>query len=175
MPLVQAALTQKIEDAYKKIQDGKGSDVTPKISDDAASALAGAYDDWINQAGFPTPPISFVSPPQKSALQQSLTLPLFAGWGPGLVAYWSPSTIAGPGFIPVNPLAPATIAQLPSLAAQLTADLASMLVSLSNDKSVTAHDAADKLASKLFTFTTSLMYQTTTTSVPPVVATLPVA
>jgi hypothetical protein len=173
MPLVQALLTKKIADAYTKKSSSK--DVTPLVADDAAKNLATAYDDWINSAGFPTPPLTFATPPVKSALQAALVAPVFAGWGPGLVAYWTPSTIAGPGLIPVNPLDPGTLQQLPNLASQLTQDLAQLMIQLTGDKATTVDIAADKLASKLFTFTTQLMYMTTTTSVPPVVAQVPVA
>lgn len=173
MPLVQTALSVAIFRALNGQLNDRSSSSVPIPTDRSLDALSSAYHDWV-LSGFPVPPFAFSVQPTSSVLKSSLAVPMFGGWGPGLSAYWLASSLSGPGFIPANPLSPAAAGSLPGLSAKLTAELASILITASSDGTETIQGAADKLSSKLFTFTTSLSYMMTTTTVPPTTVIVPV-
>lgn len=174
MPLVQSALSALLLDVLKQQgEDKQTPSASPVPTAPALAALAGAYHKWV-MTGFPLPPLAWTVPPTQAALQGLLSAPMFSGWGPGLMAYWSPTSINGPGFMPINPLSPPAVARLPVAAAQVVSELALQLVSSAQLKNETVEAVADKLAAKLFTFTTGLSYMTTTTTLPPASAIVPV-
>ena len=173
MPLVRTDLERRIREAMDSITE-ESPEAPPANalvpSRQVVSKLSGAYDSWV-KSGFPVPPLTFVTPPQKSVLEASLAVPtLLPGWATGMFSYWTPTTITGPGLIPVNPLDPTNSPQVVAAGTRALTDLTAMLATKEPDIDA----SVQKLASILFTFTTSLVFLTTTTSVPPVVAKIPV-
>lgn len=115
--LDQEELKKQLMAAFDRIKKNKDIPVpsSPLLSPFAANELAMAYDTWIKN----TPPkaggaLSISSPGQTSLLAASLaSIPLMAGWAPGLLAYWTPVLWKGPGFSAApNPTIPAGILAL---------------------------------------------------------------
>lgn len=173
MPLIQKVLSANILSALKKQMEDKGGSASPNVSQAAADSLASAYHDWIF-AGFPTAPFTFVNLPVSNVLSTQIVLPEFSGWGAGLTSYWASTTVTGPGFIPVNPLSPPSLATLPVLAQKVSADMKLIGNASSKNSNESIEAVADKLSVVLFTFTVSLSFLTTTASAVPVTAVLPV-
>jgi hypothetical protein len=86
------------------------------------------------------------------------------GWTPGLVAYWTATTWAGAGFIPVNPTIPIGIVAVAPLIAAFLAP---------PPKASSDDDAAAILAGILYTGTVAL--QVTATADDGTVTVLPVS
>jgi len=160
MALLQPILKQNILNAMNKIKASKESDVTsPLLSSVDAQAYADAYHSYAASAmaGIAT----IVVPGQASALKGPLMgMPLFTGWGPGLVAYWTPVMFTGPGYIPVNP----TIA-VGAIGA--SAEIALLLPPNKIDIK-TEEEFAGKLATILDKWTKNVIVLLTTISVPPI-------
>lgn len=168
MPYVQADLTSKIKDALKKLQDSKDKNSTfPVPSDASCDALSSAYDDWAKT------PLSAFSPAglSKSGLKSALAAPLFAGWGPGLTAYWSASTVTVPATnsSTMGPTLAAAVASIPGDMANIVADFAM------KGKKPSPDEVADKLAGVLFKATVQLIYILVPTPPSPTPTTLPLA
>lgn len=87
----------------------------------------------------------------------------------GLESFWAASIWAGPGFIPVNPAAPGTF-----LGAPLLVELKALGLEFVAKRNVPLDEAIERIASSLHNYTTRIMVVSTTTSVPPVVAPLPI-
>lgn len=170
MPLSQAVLKANILKVFNEANASKDKEPgPPNIPTSLADKFADAYDQYA--AGAKTiGPLAQIVPGLKTGLAGSLNLPMFAGWGPGLIAYWAPVQYAGPGFIPVNPVAPSQTAAFASIITELGPTLFKDMT----DGKKSAADAADKIATILHKYTLKLMVTTTTTSAPPVIATVPV-
>jgi hypothetical protein len=171
VPLIEVELKKKILDIISSLSKIEDLEKDPNlISSTAASKFAEAYDSWVT-SGFPIEPFKFVTLPLKSALAQAVRVPLFLpGWAPGLNSYWLSATIVGPGLVPINPLDPSNVPVVAEATAAAITELGLMLVT----NFASADDFAKKLASILFRFTTGLVFLTTTATVPPVPAKLPV-
>lgn len=173
MPLIVKNLASSIEGVLNAGLQSR-SDAKSKIPAEIAIQLANAYGNWV-LSSFPTPPFTFVSPPISQLISAQLISLSFDGWGPGLVSFWSPTTVTAPGFLPANPLDPGTLATLSAKSAAVTAQMkANGMLFSSTGNRATPSEVANKMATALFTFTTGMMYMTTTISVPPVVAMFPV-
>lgn len=170
MPLIEATLKAGILNVFTQNTNSKGKDPKPPaIPDQVAQALADAYDKYALGAKA-VPPLTQVTPGVVAGLAKALVAPSMAGWAPGLLAYWSPVTYGGPGFIPVNPVAP-SVGALSGISAEIN-DL--FFKNLTNSKA-SADEVAGKIAGILHKYTTMLMITATTTSVPPVVTQMPVS
>jgi hypothetical protein len=166
MPLSQSILKREISSAFNNILKIKDKTPIGVIHPQAAEALASAYDNYVI-SGQPLAGVLKISvPPVRATLVPFLSAPSLAGFVPGLSAYWSPVIWTGPGFIPTNP----TIA-LPS--PTLANDILSVLRD-SVQLRLSSTDVADRIASLLHTYTTSITVTATTTSVPPVTSTIPI-
>lgn len=170
MPLSQSVLKANLLKVFNEANESKTKDPGPPlIPVNLAQAFADAYDKYA-QGAKTIGPLTQVSPGVTPGLAGSLVLPMFAGWGPGLIAYWSPVTYAGPGLIPVNPV----IASVPAAFGPIVTELGPTLFKDMTDGKKSADDVADKIATILHKYTGKLLVLTTTTSVPPVVAMVPV-
>ena len=168
MALVQTVLKQNILNAMNKIKASKESDITsPLLSSVDAQAYADAYHSYAASAMAGIATIAI--PGQASALKGPLMgMPLFTGWGPGLVAYWTPVMFTGPGYIPVNP----TIA---AGAIGASAEIA-LLLPPNKTNVKTEEEFADKLATILDSWTKKVMVTLTTLPTPvPVVSVSPLS
>ena len=175
MALVQSELSSRILSAFnKQLETKTSSSEAPGVPVDVADGLAQAYHLWV-MSGFPTAPLTFSVPPIQQTLSSALVVPEFKGWGPGLVAYWSPTQLTGPGFIPANPISPSVFAAFSSLVLTLSETVGGIISGAAADRGETPSGVADKLASALFTFTVSLSFMMTTTTMPPTTAVVPVA
>lgn len=166
MSLEKGVLEESLLKAFMKIKQTKGSPgLAPLISPPVALELANAYHEYAQKAI--AGPLSLASPGVPAALAGILSaIPLFAGWGPGLLAYWTPVTFAGPGFIPVNPTVPVAV---------IGASAEIILMLPPNPiKIKTEEEFVQKFAEILHKYTTQVMVVATTTTVPPVVSTIPV-
>lgn len=165
MPYVQDGLKSKIKDALQKLLDDKDTaSAAPVPSDASCDALATAYDDWAQL------PLKAFSPVvQKSALKAALAAPLFSGWGPGFIAYWTGSTVTVPATTagimgPTPAIAGATI---PGDMAKIVQDFAK------KGQEPPLDDVADKIAGVLFKATNQLIYILTPIVPAPIPTTLP--
>ncbi len=165
MSLEKSTLEKALLKAFMKIKETNSPGFAPLLSPGVALALAEAYHEYAKDAS--AGPLVVASPGIPSALAGILSvIPLFAGWGPGLLAYWTPVTFAGPGFIPVNPTIPVAVVGV-------TAEIVLMLppnpIKISSET-----EFVQKFADILHRYTTQIMVTATTTSAPPVVSTIPV-
>ena len=166
MPLSKSDLKANILTAFRNVKSSPGPLTAPLMSPIVANQLANAYHKYAlaGMAGA----LKAIVPGQPAALGGPLAaVPLFLGWGPGLLAYWTPVIFAGPGFIPANPTVPAAVVGV-------TADIV-LLLPPNPIKIKTEEEFADKLATALDLWTKKIMVITTTVSVPPVVAPMPLS
>jgi hypothetical protein len=167
MPYVQADLKSKIKDALQKLKDSKDkSSTAPVPNDESCDALATAYDDWAML------PLKAFSPVvQKSALKSALSAPMFAGWGPGFISYWTGSTVTVPATTSglMGPTSATAGATIPADMAQIMLDFAKKGQEPSLD------DVADKIAGVLFKATNQLIYILVPVPPSPTPTTLPLA
>jgi hypothetical protein len=176
MTLLQNTLQLNLLNVFNDLRDGKKKVAYPSVPphpstpNEVCAALAEAYDNWVISSVAMAGALTIVSPGMKSALQTSLVAPLLSGFGPGFAAYWSPVVFAGPGFIPANPVIPISTA---ASAAGITADMSDMMNSNKSPQSL--EEVSFNLSKILCSWTTKLQVLATTTSVPPVVSTLPIS
>lgn len=162
--LIKSVLKSKIKQALEdtaKVKDSEAG-APPMIHSKAAKAIAAAYDDYASQAQ--AGPLLISVPGQKILIEQGLSAPSFAGLGPAILLYWTPIMWAGAGFIPANPTIPVALSGI-------APEIAAMIAGTKPDSMDTF---ADKLSTILHTYTGQLMVLATTTSIPPVVSTIPV-
>lgn len=167
MPLQKDALKQNFLRVFSDISSGKIKTSSPPVPPppalclEAAQALSDAYDRWVKGSNPMAGPLtSIVVPGASAGLTASLVLPLFTGWGPGFLAYWTPVMFAGPGFIPVNPIVPVSTA---AAVAGITAEMA-LLVSPASLPTApqSLEQTADVLSTILHRWTLSLQVLGTT-------------
>ena len=169
MPLLQSDLKSKIKSAFDSAMQIKSSEqgCPPNIHSQVAKSLAAAYDDWVTQAVPLAGVLSISLPGQKSVLETPFALPNFTGLGPGIILYWTPVMWAGPAFIPSNPFSPPSLLSLTGIAADIAAFVA-------GPKPTTSDDAANQIATILYTYTMKLKVLATSMTTPPVVSMFPI-
>lgn len=169
MPLSQRSLSAGLSSAFDQINSLQGVPVptisVPLMDPRIAKILAGAYDSWVvDSVPLAGGVLTVVTPGLPSTIAAALVLtPNFAGWTPGLIAYWSTVTWGNnPLFSLVNPTIAAGISGLSSpMAAYFAAPTASSQA-----------DAADRIADLLYTYTVTV--QVTATTIAGVVSAVPV-
>lgn len=160
MPLaldtLKSALLNALDES-SKIEGPPASDPL-SIPTKVAKSLAAAYHSYASTT-LALPMVSRVVPASLSSLESALTTFKMAGWEPGLIAYWSPVTWTGPGFIPVNPM---VVASLSGISSEVERLMSSM--------SPSVQEFSGKLAGILHKHTVGLQVITTTLSAPPVIS-----
>ena len=166
MALVKSLLKSGILAAMRSVKNNPGPSSAPNMSPAVAREFANAYHSYAAAAMAGSTTITV--PGQASTLAGSLSaVPLFLGWGPGMLAYWSPIAFGGPGFIPVNPTVAAAVVGA-------TAEIA-LLLPPNSIENRTEEEFAEKLSTVLDKWTKLVMVTTTTMSVPPIVLVVPVS
>lgn len=164
MPLLKNDLKDKFVKVFKDVEDGvikieqpPGGLPIPLMSQKLADALAKAYHDWAAGAlaGGMSP-----SGGVPGTISAALVLtPLFAGWGPGTVAYWTAVIWALPGT--------ATGVTIGASMVKVSADILAQLFTppFPNSSSPkTKEEFADKLATILDSNTKAIKVTMTTTA-----------
>lgn len=170
MALSKDLLKSLLLKAFSDIKRNPGSNSLPLISQEVAMKLALAYDQYAKLAN--AGPLLPATPGNITGLASQLSsLPLFSGWGPGLVLYWTPVMFSGPGFIPVNP----TVAAGASVASAQIASYLSPIISSIGSSKQTEDQFLESLSSILHSATQTVIVTATTTTAPPVVSTIPVS
>jgi hypothetical protein len=160
-------LAQSLIAAQKRIQNLKPpfAPPAPLMALTVAAEYAKAYDDWVNASSpLAGGVLSIITPGSKDLITASLvSVPLMAGWVPGLIAYWTPVVWAGPGYIPANP----------TVAAAISGMAAPLAVLFVPPPLFTSQEAfATALATILYTFT--LLVTVTGTTAAGVATPLPI-
>lgn len=166
MALSKSALKSGILAAFQKIKSNPGQALAPNMSLPVARELADAYHTYASTAMAGSTTITI--PGQASTLAGVLSsVPLFLGWGPGMLAYWSPVMFGGPGFIPSNPTVAAAIV---GATAEIALLLPPNIITIRTEE-----EFAEKLSTILDRWTKLVMVVTTTTTPTPVVLVVPVS
>lgn len=160
MPLSKGALSEKFVQVFQNVELGRislGKAVGPLMQEPVANALARAYHTWAGDAlaGGMTP-----SGGDPSVIAGPLIgVPLMAGWGPGVTAYWTAVVWATPTV--------STGVSIPATLSKISLDLVAQLFTppFPNPSSPQSKEEfADKLAGILFDNTTAMMVTMTVTA-----------
>lgn len=177
MPLSKNVLKNNLIYAFNNIKTAKKPEfkvqLAPLQPPAVAREFAIAYHRYAAMATAGALPLQISRGSIDALAGPLMTIPLWAGWGPGFLAYWTPVAFTGPGFLPANPILPPTIAAGAGL---ITAEILAGILNPTNMTSSNTEEAvADKLATILHKYTTQLQVLATTLTVPPVVSNMPVS
>lgn len=163
--LSQELLKNNLKEAFSTIKANPGPLTAPLMSPIVSSQLANAYHRYAITATA-GPLVQVVSGNPAVLASQLSALPMMGGWQTGLVLYWTPVMFTGPGFIPLNPIVPASLSTAGAAISALLAE--SFSTSMSEDVFCL------RLSGVLHTVTSGLIVTSTTISTPPVIAPVPV-
>ena len=165
MALSKQLLKSLLLVAFEETKADPGSNSLPLMSSQVADRLSKAYDSYAKSA-MAGGMLIITVPGQQSSISSLLSsMPNMSGWGAGLVAYWGSIMFGGAGFIPTNPTIPV---------AALGASAEISLLMPPNQMAQSEDEFLEKLSTILDSYTKLVQVTATTTSVPPIIAVLPI-